>query len=119
MGTDEDIQDVVEVFKLSNDLDNLYPRLGLSAVDVANAKLDGSTAKQKKKNVLCLWQNRNTHKATRAVLLEAMGHNKHELDNLYPRLGLSHVDISNATLEGRTSSEGEERFVPMAKQKPA
>ena len=67
---------MVEVFELP-ELDNLYPHLGLTHVDVVNARCDGSTAKQKEKNVLRLWRDRNAQKATRAVLLKAMGRNEH------------------------------------------
>ena len=73
--TDEDIQDVVEVFELP-ELDNLYPRLSLSGVDIVNARLKGNTPTQKEKAVLGLWRDRNAQEATRAVLLEAMGRNK-------------------------------------------
>ena len=59
-----------------SELDNLYPRLGLSDVDVANAKPDGNTTKQNEKKVLHLWR-RTAHEATRAVLLKAMGQNEH------------------------------------------
>ena len=73
---DKDIQDVVEVFSLT-ELDNLYPHLDhLSKVDCDNARLKSNDPRQKEKEVLHLWRDRNAHEATRAVLLEAMGKTK-------------------------------------------
>ena len=73
--SDVDIQDMVDIFKLS-DLDDLYPRLDLSHKDVENAKLRAETPKQKEKMVLYLWRDRNADSATREVMLQAMSHNE-------------------------------------------
>ena len=73
--SDVDIQDIVDIFNLTT-LDDLYPRLGLSETEIENAKLQGSTPKQKEKKVLFLWRNKKADKATREVMLEAMRLNK-------------------------------------------
>ena len=69
--SDVDILDILDV--PFPKLDDLYARLGLSPVQVTNAKQEGRTAREQEKKVLILWRNINDKAATRDAIFEAMG----------------------------------------------
>ena len=75
---ESDILDILEKVPLA-ELGDLYTRLGLSSVEVDNAKLDvdGPRAKEKHKKVLLRWINTEDKAATRDVILKAMSKISH------------------------------------------
>ena len=72
--SDEDIQDIVDVWKLT-DLDNLFPKLHLTNVEISNEQALVGDRKQSTKNILTLWRNSKYPDNKRKDMLKAMSKN--------------------------------------------
>ena len=64
-----DVQDIIDTFLLES-LNDVYPRIGLTPKDIADAKQNST--KEQARSLLNLWRNREDNAATRGRMIAAM-----------------------------------------------